>query len=87
MPAYPMTKLDRAVDKAIAEANREYLETLEAAGPDACPNCLRTGRGWCWCCTDSLEEARDKDAYLFANRPRAEVERDLEDWHRWNGTA
>lgn len=43
-----MTRLDREVDRAIGAENRRYLARLEAAGPDACPNCL--GAGGCWLC-------------------------------------
>ena len=49
--AYPETKFDRAQQRAADEINNSYLAALEAAGPDACPNCLHTDGGRCWCCT------------------------------------
>lgn len=69
MPEYPTTRLDRAVQREIDRVNKEYLEQLEAAGPGACPNCLKQGGGWCWCCTEKDgSNARDHDAWEAAQK-------------------
>jgi len=67
MPQYPETPLDRATQRAADEINEQYLTALENAGPGACPNCLKTGGGWCWCCTDDKRPPRDVEAWKQAN--------------------
>lgn len=52
---YPQTRFDKAQDRAIAQENDRALADLAAAGPDACPNCLKTGGGHCWLCVDEDE--------------------------------
>jgi hypothetical protein len=48
--------LEKATDQAIAKENKRYLDELEKAGPGACPNCLKTGGGHCWCCSPEIIE-------------------------------
>lgn len=76
---YPTTKLDRAVDSAIAKSNRAYLAQLDAAGPGACPNCMRQGGNQCWCCTDprvleAAEAAMDDEGVPEDDRNRRRAE-------------
>lgn len=54
-------------DRAIREVNDAFMRAFEAAGPGACPNCLKQGGGYCWCCTDDEHPPRDRAAWSAAN--------------------